>query len=229
MSDQRTAFSDLRQYCRGMLYNDTIPAQSFQLPVVSNVPPYDDRDIYDTHLGGADRREVAAAEHDKPVADYEPPIWFIRDPVTGDALPALGIGRRTNNPTYVMALGGADANRYILERQAPTRNYDRTVPREIVRGVACQLCPDDQQSLRAMARLGQMDVALTRSNQPKTPRVTIPSSERNLNVARVTIKSLARELNVTRVTIHRRHHDAVKALLAALYSWHESNPEREVA
>jgi len=183
-----------------MLYNDTIPAQSFQLPVVSNVPPYDDRDIYDTHLGGADRREVAAADHDKPVADYEPAIWFIRDPVTGDREPALGIGRRTDNPTYAMALGGADANRYILERQAPTRNYDRTVPREIVRGVASQLCPDDQQSLHSMARLGQ-----------------------------VTVKQLAREANVTRVTMHRRHHEAIKALLAALYRWHHEHPEQRVA
>ena len=197
---QRSVLSDLRQYVRGTLYDDTVPALSFLLPVVSTTPPFDDRDVYDTHLGGADRREVAAADHDKPVADYEPHIWFIRDPVTGDREPALGIGHANGNPTYAMALGGADANRYILERQAPTRNYDRTVPREIVRGVAGQLCPDDQQALHSMARLGQ-----------------------------VTVKQLAREANVTRVTMHRRHHEAVKELLAALYRWHEKNPERQVA
>ena len=197
---QRSVLSDLRQYVRGTLFDDTVPALSFLLPVVSTTPPFDDRDVYDTHLGGADRREVAAADHDKPVADYEPHIWFIRDPVTGDREPALGIGHANGNPTYAMALGGADANRYILERQAPTRNYDRTVPREIVRGVAGQLCPDDQQALHSMARLGQ-----------------------------VTVKELAREANVRRETIHRWHHHAVKALLAALYRWHETNPEREVA
>jgi len=215
MSDQRTVFSRLHQYVKGTLYNDQAPAISFLLPVVSMTPTFDDRDIYDTRLGGADRREVAAAEHDKPVADYAPAIWSIYDPVTGDREPALGIGHGSGNPTAAMALDGADANRYILQRQAPTRNYGRTVPREIVRGVACQLCPDDQQALRAMARLGKVDPARQRPGQPLPPLVTV--------------KSLAREASVTRVTIHRRHHDAVKALLAALYVWHESNPEREVA
>ena len=219
MSDQRTVFSDLREYCRSTLYSDTAAAISFRLPVVSNVPPYDDRDIYDARISGADLREVRAAEKEQPIEDYEPPAWRGSkqgpiDPNTGERMPSMFTGYSDGDTTSAAASSAA-GNAWILSRQAPTRHYDRTVPREIVRGVACQLCPDDQQSLRAMARLGQVDAGRTRSNQQNAPRVTI--------------KSLARELNVTRVTIHRRHHDAVKALLAALYLWHESNPEREVA
>lgn len=215
MTARRNALSDLRQYVRNTLYDDTVPAISFPLPVEDPTPPFDDRDIYDSRLSGADRREVAAAERDQPVADYEPPIWTILNPVTGDREPALGVGHRVGNPTYTMALGGADQNRYILERQAPERRYDRTVPREIVRGVAARLCPDDQQALRGMARLGKADATRARTGAVTSPLVTV--------------KQLAREAGVTRVTMHRRHHEAAKALLDGLYRWHAANPEHRVA
>ena len=39
MSDQRTAFSDLREYVKGTLWYDQAAAISFRLPVVSYVPP----------------------------------------------------------------------------------------------------------------------------------------------------------------------------------------------
>jgi hypothetical protein len=211
----RNALSDLRQYIRSVLYDDQATPISYLLPVADAVPPYDDRDVYDSRLSGADLREVRAAERDQPVADYEPPIWTIKDPVTGDREPALGVGHHTGDPTYGMALGGADRNRYVLERQAPERHYDRTIPREIVRGVAARLCPDDQQALRGMARLGKPD-----TKRAKTGVVTVPV---------VTVKHLAHEAGVTRVTMQRRHHDAAKALLAGLYDWHASNPERRVA
>jgi len=214
-SPARNALSDLRQYIRGVLFDDAAPAISYLLPVADPVPAYDDRDIYDSRLSGADLREVRAAERDQPVDEYEPPIWTIKDPVTGDREPALGVGHHTGDPTYGMALGGADRNRYILARQAPERRYDRTIPREIVRGVAARLCPDDQQALRGMARLGKADGKPARPGAPPPPLVTV--------------KQLAREAGVTRVTMHRRQHDAAKALLAGLYEWHEANPERRVA
>lgn len=218
MTAQRNALSDLRQYIRGTLYDDAAPALSFLLPVADPTPPFDDRDIYDSRLSGADLREVRAAEQERPVENYEPPSYRGTqgpiDPNTGELMPSIFYGYSDGDTTSAAA-SSAPGNSWILQRQAPERRYDRTIPREIVRGVAARLCPDDQQSLRGMARLGKVDTA-----RAKTGTMTPPL---------VTVKQLAHEAGVTRVTMHRRQHDAAKALLAGLYEWHATNPEHRAA
>ena len=217
-SPARNAMSDLRQYVRNVLYDDAAPAISYLLPVADPVPAYDDRDIYDSRLSGADLREVRAAERERPVEEYEPPSWTGTggpiNPETGELMPSIFYGYSDRDTTSAAA-SSAPGNAWILARQAPERRYDRTIPREIVRGVAARLCPDDQQALRGMARLGKADGKPARPGAPPPPLVTV--------------KQLAREAGVRRETIHRRQHDAAKALLAGLYEWHEANPERRVA
>jgi hypothetical protein len=214
----RNALSDLRQYVRGILYDDTVAAISYLLPVADPVPPYDDRDVYDSRLSGADLREVRAAEKERPVEEYEPPKYLGKrgpiNPETGELMPSLFYGYSDRDTTSAAA-SSAPGNAWILARQAPERHYERVIPREIVRGVAQRLCPDDQQALRGMARLGKPDPKRAKPGSPPPPPVTV--------------KHLAREAGVRRETIQRRHHDAAKALLAGLYDWHASNPDRRVA
>jgi len=200
----RPALTNLREYVEETLYLDTDAPEDLRLLVEDSLPPYDEADIYDARVAGADLREAQAHERDEPTETYVPPHHAYADPVTGELQECMTIGASRNAPTE-SAWAAAPRNAYVLRHQTRARQYIRRVPRVDVLGVVDTLDARDIQCLRDMHRLTQVDVQQHR---------------------RLTMLRLMKDKGISRQAIHKRHTHALRNLLEALLAWHAQRPER---